>query len=122
MMVRRRLFLLAAFISVAGTMGCWQQPFLADEIGLLPGPSTSLLDDILGGGSTFTTSLGGLDIDSLLSSLGSTTTTNGETTTTNGETTTTNGETTTQDCPDGEVWVDELGVCLPEAVAEQYGV
>jgi len=95
-------------------MGCWQQPYLSDEIGLLPGPASSLLDEVLGGGSTFQTSLGGLDINSLLSSVG--------TTATNGETTTTNGQTATQDCPDGEVWVEELGVCLPEAVAEQYGV
>ncbi len=127
-MARPTAFLVISALAIGGAVGCMGQPFLAESLGLLPGPPTSLLTSQ----SSSATSL----LDQLLAGLdGSTDTTNGDTT---GDDTTgddTTGDDTTGDdtqtCPDGQVWVGTVTVngmsvsinaCVPESLAAQYGV
>jgi hypothetical protein len=109
-------------------LGCVGQPFLADSLGLLPGPSLDLLGQTTTGSALLDQLLAaGLDANSISSLTGSTTTTDANSTT---QVTDANSTTDEHNCAAGEVWVGTVTVngipitvnaCVPESQASLYG-
>jgi len=114
-------------MGLAATIGCVGQPFVADYLGLFPGPSTTLLADVLGGGSL---------LSELISGLGQTSETSSGTSGTTDTSSSSSGSSDTSStdshgCQAGEVWVGtvtlngvpiSINACVPESLARQYGV
>ncbi len=125
--------LLVAFSLLLG-VGCTGQPFLSDQLGLLPGPATDLLQQAAASGQLSTAlQSGGFSLSDLSSLAGSAGDLTGDQTGDGTDTTgdDTGDQTQQQDCPEGQVWVGTVEVngqtmaingCIDESLARQYGV